>query len=312
MGLDVTDDAAVVEVPPGQVMVHTVDYFRSLLNDPYLFGQICAHHSLSDLFAMGADPQTALAIACLPHGTPSILEETLYQLLSGALKVLEEAGAVLAGGHTTEGDELGFGLACNGVAMRDRLLRKGGIQPGQVLILTKPLGTGTLFAADMRLRAKGGWIDQAVESMLISNQAAAACFLKYGATACTDITGFGLLGHLLEMVRASRAAITLELDALPILAGALETLQQGILSSLHSQNATSSTQVQNQTEAQQHPHWPLLFDPQTSGGLLAALSSDRAESCVAALHALGYDRSSVIGEAIAPQSHQSIIHCICH
>jgi selenide,water dikinase len=168
IGLDFPDDAAVVEVPAGQLMVHTIDYFSALINDPFVFGQIGAHHCLSDIFAMGAVPQSALAIATIPYASESKVEETLYQLLSGAVKALGQAQTPLVGGHTTEGAELGFGLSCNGLAYRDRLLRKGGMKPGQVLILTKALGTGTLFAAQMRSQAKSHWIDGAIQSMLLS------------------------------------------------------------------------------------------------------------------------------------------------
>ncbi|HEY9661165.1 MAG TPA: selenide, water dikinase SelD, partial [Allocoleopsis sp.] len=195
IGLEAADDAAVVAVPPGQVMVQTVDHFRALLDDPFVFGQICTNHCLSDLFAMAATPQSAMAIVTLPYGTEPQQTEMLYQLLSGATKALSEAGAVLIGGHTTEGNELAFGLSCNGLAYPDRLWRKSGMQPGQKLILTKAIGTGTLFAANMRLQAKGDWIESAIESMLQSNGAAATCLQEIGATACTDITGFGLVGH---------------------------------------------------------------------------------------------------------------------
>ncbi|WP_088890770.1 selenide, water dikinase SelD [Leptolyngbya ohadii] len=170
LGLNAPDDAAVVTVPSGQVMVQTVDYFRSLLSDPFIFGQIAANHALSDLFAMGAMPQSAMAIVTLPYSSASKQEETLYQVLSGAMQILSQANAALIGGHTIEGAELAFGLSCNGLATADQLWKKGGMQPGQSLILTKPLGTGTLFAANMQLRAKGRWIEGAIASMQQSNQ----------------------------------------------------------------------------------------------------------------------------------------------
>lgn len=159
VGLAAADDGAVVTVPAGRVMVQTVDHFRALIDDPFLFGQICANHCLSDLFAMGAMPQSALAIATLPYASEGKQEEMLYQLLSGVLKVLNHSQAMLIGGHTTEGAELSLGLSCNGLADPEKLWRKSGMKPGQVLILTKALGTGTLFAADMRLQAKGRWIE---------------------------------------------------------------------------------------------------------------------------------------------------------
>ena len=314
IGLDAADDAAVVQVPSGQLMVQTIDYFRSLIDDPYIFGQIASNHCLSDIFAMGAQPQSALAIATVPYSATAKIEETLYQLLSGAVKVLDRAQAPLIGGHTTGGAELGFGLSCNGLAIPEKLLRKTGMKPGQALILTKALGTGTLFAANMRHQAKGRWIDGAVESMLLSNQAAASCLIENGTTACTDITGFGLLGHLLEMVQASRVNVELQIDAVPILTGAHQTIAAGIVSSLYPENLNAASQIQNlqtqnlQTQNLQaienNPNYPLLFDPQTSGGLLASVPQSKANSCVDALQALGYKDSCVIG-SVTPQIEES-------
>ena len=295
IGLDSLDDAAIVRVPAGLLMVHTIDYFRSLINDPFVFGQICANHCLSDLFAMGATPQSTLAIASIPYAADSQVEETLYQLLSGAVKILSQSQTPLIGGHTTEGAELAFGLSCNGLVSAEKLLRKGGMQPGQVLILTKALGTGILFAADMRLKAKGRWIDAAVESMLRSNQQASEIFLQHGATACTDITGFGLAGHLMEMVQASGVAVDLNLEAIPVLVGVREMLGLGIVSSLHSQNLRASRYIRNWEERRSHPLRSILFDPQTSGGLLASIPEAEADRCVTALQRLGYAQTRAIG-----------------
>jgi selenide,water dikinase len=295
VGLGTPDDAAVVQVPVGQLMVHTIDYFRALISDPYIFGQIATNHCLSDIFAMGATAQSALAVATVPYAREEKVEETLYQLLSGAMNVLSQAQAQLVGGHTTEGAELAFGLSCNGLAAPDKLLRKGGMRPGQVLILTKALGTGTLFAADMRYQAKGRWIDDAISSMLLSNQEAARVFVEQGATTCTDVTGFGLLGHLLEMVKASGVAVELNLEAIPVLEGALDMVQQGIVSSLQPQNLRASLFISNLSQVSTSPKYPLLFDPQTAGGLLAAIASERANSCLAALKARGYSHSQIIG-----------------
>ena len=295
VGLGTPDDAAVVQVPTGQLMVQTIDYFRSLISDPYTFGQISANHCLSDIFAMGATPQSALAVVTIPYATEEKVEETLYQLLSGAMRVLSQAQAPLIGGHTTEGTELAFGLTCNGLAAPDQLLRKGGMKPDQVLILTKALGTGILFAADMRLEAKGRWIDNAVRSMLLSNQQAVTALVEHGVTACTDVTGFGLLGHLMEMVRASGVAVELEMDAITLLEGVGEMLQLGIVSSLQPQNLRTSREISNLSEVENCPNYPVLFDPQTSGGLLATIPANRASSCLTLLKALGYADSCVIG-----------------
>ena len=297
IGIDAPDDAAVVRVPPDKVMVQTIDYFRGLLDDPYLLGKITANHCLSDLFAMGAMAQSGLAIATIPYAPPSKQEDTLYQLLLGATEVLNEAGAVLMGGHTTEGEELAFGLSCNGLASSEELLHKGGMQPGDVLILTKALGTGILFAADMRLLAKGRWIESAISSMLVSNQNAGKLLLEYSATACTDVTGFGLVGHLLEMVKVSQVAVELEIEAIPILPGVGESLQQGIFSSLYPENLRVSASIQNREQVSKHPFYPLLFDPQTSGGLLAAVPAESAEACLNALQR-EYFESRIIGRVV--------------
>jgi selenide,water dikinase len=295
IGLDAPDDAAVATVQPGKVMVHSVDYFRAFIDDPYVFGQIAANHSLGDIFAMGAEPQSALAIVTVPFGLEAKVEDQVSQLMAGALKVLNEAATALVGGHTSEGAELAMGFAVNGLADPQRLLRKGGMRPGDRLILTKPLGTGTLFAADMRGKAKGRWIDGALASMVQSSRAAASCIHQHGATACTDVTGFGLLGHLVEMTKPSGVDVELTLSALPLLDGALDTVRLGILSSLQPQNVRLRRAVRDVTDVARDERYPLIFDPQTAGGLLASIPSDRAAACLAALRQLGYDSVAIVG-----------------
>ncbi len=299
IGMGAPDDAALLAVPAGKLLVQSVDYFRAFLDDSYTFGAIAANHALGDLFAMGAEPQSALAIATVPYGRERIVEEALYELLSGALSILDPTGAVLAGGHSSEGAELAFGLTVNGLVSPDQVWRKGGLQAGDALVLTKPIGTGTLFAADMRRRAKGRWVDSALTSMLLSSQAAARCLREHAATACTDVTGFGLIGHLVEMTRASDLDAILQLDAVPVLDGAEQTVAAGILSSLQPQNLRLRRAVLNPEGMAGHPRFPLLFDPQTAGGLLAGVPTGRAADCVTALRRLGYPRAAVIGRVAA-------------
>ncbi len=296
IGLADPDDAAVTEVPAGKLVVQSVDYFRSFIDDPYIFGQIAANHALSDIFAMGAQTQSAMAIATIPYGIENQIEDQLYQTMSGALQVLNASNTALVGGHSSEGAELSFGLSVTGLADRDQVMRKSGMQTGDVLILTKALGTGTLFAADMRLKAKGRWIDAAIKSMLLSNQAAGFCMHRHGANACTDVTGFGLLGHLVEMTRSSGKSVTLNLNNFPIMEGALEMIETGIFSSLQEQNVRLRRAIKDPGELTQHKHFPLLFDPQTSGGLLAAIPANNADACLAELIKSGYPTSVVIGE----------------
>lgn len=295
VGLDGMDDAAVEVVPAGKVVVRTVDAFRALIDDPFLFGKITANHCLSDLHAMGAEPRSALAIVTVPYGIETQTETLLEDLLSGAIEILNRAGAALVGGHTTEGAELAFGLAVSGVADPDALLRKRGMQPGDRIILTKPLGTGTLFAADMRGRAKARWIDGAIQMMLQSNLDASAALGRHAATACTDVTGFGLLGHLVEMTKASGVDARLTLGAIPTLDGARDTTAAGLLSSLQPHNVRLRRAIANVDAASVDPRYPILFDPQTAGGLLATTPPNAANECVAELRSLGYGAAAVIG-----------------
>ena len=298
IGLHEPDDAAVVEVPPGKVMVHTVDYFRSMVDDPYVFGKIAANHSLGDIYAMGGEPQTGLAIATIPFGIEEKVEDTLTQMMTGAMEILNDTNCSLVGGHTSEGPELSLGFAVNGLIDRDKIMRKGGMRAGDKLIVTKPIGTGTLFAADMRHKAKGRWIASALDHMVMSNYKGAQCLVEYGSRAATDITGFGLLGHLVEMVRASEVDVVLELDAVPLMDGALDTVKAGIVSSLQPQNVRLRRAVSNLEEAGKDPRYPLIFDPQTAGGLLASVPADQADACVAALKEFGYLRTMIVGEVL--------------
>ncbi len=298
VGLDAPDDCAVVRVPAGKLQVQTVDFFRTFIDDPYIFGRVAANHCLGDIWAMGAEPRTALAIAQVPYASEDKVEQDLFQMMAGAVDVLEDAGAVLVGGHSGEGDELAFGLQLSGLVSPDELLRKGGMQPGDALILTKPVGTGTLFAADMRQKAKGRWIEAALDTMMQSNRAAAACLREHGVTASTDVTGFGVLGHLVEMAQASQANAELDLDALPLLDGALDTARAGIASSLQPDNVRLRRAITNVAEAADHPHYSLIFDPQTAGGLLAAVPAARAQAAVAALRERGYGQAAVIGRVV--------------
>jgi len=300
IGLHAPDDAAVVRVPPGKAMVHTVDFFRAFIDDPYLFGKVAANHALGDIFAMGAQAQSATAVVTVPPGLESKVEDTLFQMMSGAVEVLNDAGCALVGGHTGEGRELALGFAVNGLIDEDlhAVMRKGGMRPGDALVLTKPIGTGTLFAALPRLQARGRWIDAALASMCVSNRDAAQCLHAHGATACTDLTGFGLLGHLVEMTRPSGVDAELDLAALPVLEGAEETAAAGVLSSLQPANVRLRRAVHDQQAWVRDPRYALLFDPQTAGGLLASVPGDRAEACVAQLRARGYPHAAVIGRVL--------------
>ena len=309
IGLHAPDDAAVLTVPPGKAVVHTVDFFRAFIDDPYVFGRVAANHALGDVFAMGAEAQSATAVATVPYGIESKVEDVVYQMMSGAVEVLNEAGCALVGGHTGEGKELALGFAVNGLIDPNEVMSKGGLKAGDALILTKPIGTGTLFAAHAKLAAKGRWIDSALASMVQSNKAGAECLRRFGSRACTDVTGFGLLGHLVEMTRPSGVDAELDLSAIPVLPGAEETAAAGILSSLQPANIRLRRGIRDQEKWVKHPRYPLIFDPQTAGGLLASVAADQADECVKALKALGYPHTAVIGRVL-PQNPEGPIEPI--
>jgi len=295
VGLDAPDDAAVIDNGGERLSLHTVDHFRAVVDDPYTFGKIAANHALGDIYAMGGEPQSALAIATVPYGLENKVEADLSAMMTGANEVLREAGCALVGGHTGEGAELALGFAVNGLVARAAVTRKRGLCPGDALILTKPVGTGALLAADRRGRAKARWVTAAVAHMLQSNRLAAEILRRHDVHAATDVSGFGLLGHLVEMVRASDVNATIAPDRVPLLVGARETVAAGIVSSLQPQNLRLRRAISNLDAAAGHPLYPLLFDPQTAGGLLAGVPRPEAARCLAELRAAGYRQAAAIG-----------------
>jgi selenide,water dikinase len=295
IGLGTPDDAAVLAPPPaGNHIVATIDLFRSFIDDPYLFGEIAANHALNDAFAMGGTPCHALAIAAVPYGPSEKTGETLFQLLAGARACLDREGVVLAGGHSAEGAEVALGFSVSGVVASDRVLRKGGLQPGDALVLSKPIGTGILFSALMRGRAGAPSIARAIAGMRQSAREAARIFAAHGASAMTDVTGFGLAGHLGEMLKASRATAALDLAAIPLYPEVRELAAAGFASTLLPENLALDIVRSDLDDV----GCALLFDPQTSGGLLAGIPQSRAAECVAALRAVGYDDAAVIGQVL--------------
>lgn len=246
---------------------------------------------------MNAKAVGALAIAVVPYGLDSKVEEALFQMMAGAAAALKESGCALLGGHSCEGADLSLGFCITGtVPLAKDPLTKGGLKPGQTLLLTKPLGTGTIFAAQMRGAAQGRWVAAATRSMLASNARAAQVLAAHGAKACTDVTGFGLLGHLYEVCSASQAMVRVRMGDVPLLPGAADTVANGIFSSLQPANLRLKRAVSNEKAALSHPAYPLLFDPQTAGGLLAAVPAEQAAACIAALRAAGYPDTAAIGE----------------
>jgi selenide,water dikinase len=293
IGLAAPDDAALLSFPGAPPLLQTVDFFRAMVADPYLFGRIAANHALGDIYAMGGTPEAALAIASLPAARPALVEHDLFHMLKGGTEVLEATGATLVGGHSAEGAELALGFAVTGRVRPARLLRKGGLRAGDRLILTKPLGTGVILAAEMRGLAPARAVEAAIAAMLQSPANAAAALVGHGAEGCTDVTGFGLVGHLVEMLRASETDAALDPGAIPALDGVLDLIGRGLASSLHAGNLAALAALDSDTPADAALAG-LLVDPQTAGGLLAGIAADRAAECLAELCRFGY-RAAVIG-----------------
>lgn len=315
------DDAAIVNLPKGcsgGAMIHTIDFFRSFISDPYTFGKIAAVHALSDIHAMGAEALNVLALAVVPFAaTESITEYTLIDMLCGASAVLDEENCELVGGHTCEGAELALGFAANGFINDPKLLlRKRGGKVGDKIILTKPIGSGALFAADMRAKCQGIHVEEAINSMTVSNRVASKVAMQFvndgnAIHAATDVTGFGLIGHLLEMLVANddtndemgdqldEISATLFAEEIPFLRGGEEAVKNGIFSSLYRENFRNRRAISNHEDALSlYPtKYPLLFDPQTAGGLLFFVSSSVCDDFLMRLkNDHGVIHASVIGE----------------
>ncbi len=291
------DDAALLPAPGGLPVLQSLDVLRELVADPWLMGRIAAQHALSDLYACAVRPVSALAAVTLPYAGAILLQRELEQLLAGALYEFAAANCRLAGGHSMQGTELSLGFVVNGVPMDDggAVLPKAGARAGDSLVLTKALGTGTLFAAQMQLRADGRDVSAAIAAMLQGNRKAAELALEHNAHACTDITGFGLLGHLLEML-AGVCGARLILSQLALLSGALDQARAGIVSTMHAANERSVGSFVQADSPVDEARRRMLFDPQTSGGLLVALPRDRAQALCDALRKHGYRQACIIGE----------------
>ena len=285
-GLNPPDDAAVYLVAPGLAIIGTLDFFPPLVDDPRTYGEIAAANALSDVFAMGGRVLFALSIAAFPEELP---QQVLTEILAGASAKVREAGGTLAGGHTIRDAEPKYGLAVIGLAHPDQLLRKGAARPGEVLILTKPLGTGLLVAGRRQGHpaASDTAFDAAIDGMRSLNRAAADVLVASGVRAATDVTGFGLLGHGLEMARGSGPRFVFEASALPALEGALDLARAGIETGGAGHNRRFVAPSFELDPATTPERVTLAFDPQTSGGLLAAIEPAQLEAVEASLAAVG-------------------------
>lgn len=271
VGFDTHDDAGVYRISPECALVQTTDFFTPIVDDPFTFGAIAAANALSDVYAMGGRPLTALSILCYP-GKGDL--EDLEAILRGGGEKMIEAGCVVLGGHSVNDDEIKFGYAVTGTIHPDRIKTNAGARPGDALVLTKPIGTGVISTALKRGLARDVHVEGSIRSMLALNGAACEAMQSAGAHGCTDITGFGLLGHAREMALASGVTIEIDWRAIEFLPGALDYSEQGALSGgLENNRAFAECAVMIEGDLPE-PVLQLLYDPQTSGGLLIALSEE--------------------------------------
>lgn len=295
-GVRDSEDAAIVRFPPGMALVQTVDFFTPIVNDPFKFGRIAAVNSLSDVYAMGGEPYAAMNIVCFP--VKRMDKGILREILRGGLDAMAEAGAVLAGGHSVEDEEIKYGLAVSGVVDPENFASNRGMRPGDTLILTKPLGTGVLATA-----LKGDMGDaQTLEDILFRwagrlNKVAGAVVRDLRLRAATDVTGFGLGGHLLEMAGASKAAVELDLDRVPFLPEAVEFASMGMIPAGSFANRNFCTKHVAAAPGVDPILLDLVFDAQTSGGMVLAVPGDRVDQARSMLLA-GGDMAEVIGRAV--------------
>jgi len=312
LGLEAGDDAAAVATPAGGVMVSSLDAFRAFTDDPYLVGRAAAVNAASDLSAKGVEARWAQALVAVPEETVGEeAEELLFQVLAGARVAFGEIGVTLLGGHSVTAGELMVGFAVWGDAgSAADLLPLGGLEIGQELLLTKALGTGVIFRADMRARCHGPWFEAALASVLRPNAGAARVAREFGASAATDVTGFGLAGHLGEMARASGVTAVVELDRLPALPGAVELLTQGVRSTFHEENARGRRAVATEGSARGRPEFELLFDPQTAGGLVFGVAPESVAEALESLHANGAPGAAHVGRVIAPREDGALLEVV--
>lgn len=297
VGTETSDDAGVFRLRPDLAVVNTVDFFTPIVDDPFVFGQIAAANALSDVYAMGADPVTAMNIVGFPKATMDI--DVLGAILEGGLERAREAGAVVIGGHTIIDQELKYGMAVTGVVHPDRVFRNVGVKPGDALVLTKPLGTGIVTTALKRRKASSAGVKAAVASMIALNKDASLVARRFPVHACSDVTGFGLLGHGTEMAMGSGVTIEFDARALPLLPGVLRLARGGFLTGGCMRNRAWLADKVVVEASVPRGYEDVAFDPQTSGGLLIALPAKRAQALVATLRARGVAAATVIGRAVA-------------
>lgn len=297
VGFETSDDAGVYQISPETGLVQTLDFITPVCDDPFLFGQIAAANSLSDVYAMGGRPLTTMNICCFPgEGVePSILAE----ILRGGQSKVEEAGAVLLGGHTVKDAELKYGLSVTGLIHPDKILRNSSCKPGDKLVITKKIGAGVIITGAKNDLISGESVLEAFRNMAMLNKVACEVMLEVGVNACTDISGFALAGHLCEMAIGSGVRIDLHLQSVPVYAVSIELFGRGIRTGVTLSNKESTASCVMLEKELPKEKEMILYDPQTSGPLMISVPADKADRLMATLKEKGIKDTAIIGEVEA-------------
>jgi len=296
VGFDTGDDAGVYRLTDEIALITTADFITPPVNDPFTFGQIAAANAISDVYAMGGRPVTCLNLAMFP--AKKLEPEVLDQIVAGALSKITESGAVLAGGHTIEDDEPKFGLAVTGVVHPRKYWSNRGAKPGDVVILTKPIGSGVIFNANIKRWVSDEALQECIAILTALNRKAAEVMADFEVRAATDITGFGLAGHCYEMIRGSQVTMEFSMDRIPIMREALEMYQKGVTTAVNKYNRELVAEAIRFEQDLPPWHEEIVYDPQTSGGLLVAVPESQGESLLTSLQAAGVRWASMVGKVI--------------
>jgi selenide,water dikinase len=303
--IDRLDDAGVYRVAPDIALIQTIDFITPIVNEPYSFGQIAAANSISDVYTMGGQPITAMNVVCFPSDALDI--GILREILRGGMEKIQEAGAALMGGHSVTDPEMKYGLSVTGTVHPDKLITNSGTQLGDLLVLTKPLGTGVMSTALKNRLIDNEGMAEAIHSMSTLNKAAAELMIEMGAHSCTDITGFGLVGHASHLVQEGKLGLEIDFGAFHYFEGVMDFLRKEVFpGGLNRNRDFYLPQVEFKTQVPGYKR-SLVFDPQTSGGLLIAMAPDPALELVEKLHAMGNSDATVIGRVIEQPEHKIII-----
>jgi len=305
VGFGTSDDAGVYKMNEQTAIIMTTDFITPPVDDPFVFGQIAAANAISDVYAMGGTPLACLNLIAFPSG--KLPPESLHKIIEGGLSKIPEAGAVLAGGHSIDDDEPKYGLSVTGSVHPDRIWTNTGAKPGDVLVLTKPLGSGVLFNANLKKWVSAEAMQDCIDILTTLNRRPAELMQDFDIHAATDVTGFGLAGHGLEMVGDTEITIEIRIKALPIMDEALEMYKKGMTTGVNANNRQLVAAALKMDPALPARRQEIVFDPQTNGGLMVALPESQSQELLRALHSAGIQTAAIIGQVTERQGDASLV-----